>query len=219
MRYLDRFTNRRTEMYAYNADLYCDACGKAIIEELEREGIEDEGDSDQFPQWVDEDYSETDCPSHCGNGPDCLYAIELPSGHRVGYHILESLTTYGRDYVTQAIAEGGEVATTVWAKAYPDCVPRLCTPIVYPKARTTNRRVAMSQTHALPIPFKVPNLDCGASPEILKATSDVLARLAEYARMKAKAMQFREAGRIDVALKAESRCDWLYRQLPETHRW
>ena len=77
-------------MYAFNAALYCDNCGEKIIAALTVDGTEDTGDTDEYPQYANEDQSETDCPSHCD---DC------------GELLRETLTGDGLAYVAQAIVE------------------------------------------------------------------------------------------------------------------
>jgi hypothetical protein len=67
------------------------------------------------------------------------------------------------------------------------------------------------------IPFP-PNLDA-MSPEDLRAFGDNLQRLANYAFMKANAMNDRSKGRIDDALRAESICEQVYHLLPDEWRW
>ena len=110
-------------MYAYNAALWCDSCGKAIKDELDKQGAGDNGSTDDYPQYADEDNSSTDSPSHCDAGPECLEADSLSDGTKVGALIGEQLTTDGEDYVREAIAGGGLVATELWSAEWPDCCP------------------------------------------------------------------------------------------------
>lgn len=81
-------------MYADDAELWCDDCGP------KRCGVD-------HNDYVDETYSETDCPSHCAAGADC------PNGNgEVGVLLSESLTADGVAYVVDAIwsyAEPGPV--------------------------------------------------------------------------------------------------------------
>ena len=109
--------------YIYQADLWCDSCGKAIRKRLRREGKapDDPGDecsydSDEFPKHASGS-GEADCPQHCGAGEECLEAIELPSGRKIGALLSTELTGDGIRYVEEAIAEGGEVAE-LWAKEF-----------------------------------------------------------------------------------------------------
>ena len=110
-------------MYAYNAALWCDSCGAAICKTLNFGKVEDTGETNDYPQYADEDNSSTDSPSHCDAGPECLEADSLSDGTKVGALIGEQLTTDGEDYVREAIAGGGLVATELWSAEWPDCCP------------------------------------------------------------------------------------------------
>jgi hypothetical protein len=110
--------------YIYCADIYCDSCGEAIKEDLDQRGLtpadpsdEYTYDSDEYPKQVGDD-GESDCPQHCGNHGECLEAIELDSGFKIGAPIGE-LTLDGVEYLREAIAEGGEVAE-FWEEHYSD---------------------------------------------------------------------------------------------------
>lgn len=100
----------------YQADIWCDSCADAIRTDLDKAGHTPEGpsdeysyDSDEYPKGVG-DPGESDSPSHCGAGGECLEAEELPSGYKIGALLSDELTEDGEDYVREAIAEGGEVA-------------------------------------------------------------------------------------------------------------
>ena len=110
--------------YIYCAEIFCDSCGKDIRTNLDRQGLapadplnEWSYDSGEYPKQVDDD-EESDCPQHCGSHADCLEAVTLDSGHKVGKPLGE-LTEDGVEYVREAIAEGGEVAE-YWASLYAD---------------------------------------------------------------------------------------------------
>ena len=109
--------------YIYQADLWCNSCGKAIRKRLRGEGNAPDNpqdecsyDSDEYPKFVCNP-GEADCPQHCGAGEDCLEAIELPSGRKIGALLSTELTGEGVRYVEEAIAEGGEVAE-LWAEEF-----------------------------------------------------------------------------------------------------
>lgn len=104
-------------MYIYQADLWCDSCGEKIKADLAVEAHEDTGDSEDVPQYADESQSETDSPSHCAAGADCLEAEDL--GHygledgatlhgaesrRVGALLNEGLTEEGVKYVREIVS-------------------------------------------------------------------------------------------------------------------
>jgi hypothetical protein len=76
--------------YIYLADVWCDDCGRAICERLTREGKapadpDDEWtfDSDEYPKRAGDD-DEADTPQHCAAGEQCVNAVTLPGGGRVG---------------------------------------------------------------------------------------------------------------------------------------
>lgn len=102
--------------FVYQADIFCDDCGRDIRNRLDAEGKcpadpEDERtyDSDEYPKCCGDD-EESDSPQHCGSHDDCLNAHILPSGRKIGCLIGTSLTSHGVSYVEEAIADGGEVA-------------------------------------------------------------------------------------------------------------
>jgi len=108
--------------YIYCADIYCDSCGEDICRRLTEEGFapddpndERSYDSGEFPKNVGE-WEESDTPTNCGSGEDCLEAETLPSGYKIGKQFGE-LTGEGVRYLKEAIAEGGEVAE-FWADHY-----------------------------------------------------------------------------------------------------
>jgi len=86
------------DAYMYQADLYCDDCGKAIREKLTREGKapadpdnEHSYDSGKFPKGPYPDGGgEADSPCHCAN---CSIFLENP------------LTHEGCEYVADLIVE------------------------------------------------------------------------------------------------------------------
>lgn len=113
--------------YIYLADLWCDSCGQAIRTRLRREGHapanpadESSYESDEFPKFAG-DPGEADWPQHCGAGDECLEAIELPSGRKIGALLSTELTGEGIRYVQEAIEEGGEVAE-FWAEEFGCCL-------------------------------------------------------------------------------------------------
>ena len=114
-------------VYIYAADVYCEDCGKEIRDCLIEEGKapadpDDECsyDSDEFPKGPYPDGGgESDCPEHCGSGADCVNAIKLSDGTKIGAWLENELTIEGAKYVEEAIYNGGEVAE-IWAKFYCD---------------------------------------------------------------------------------------------------
>lgn len=113
------------QAYIYCADIYCEDCGRAIRKRIKAEGFapadprdETSYDSDEYPKGpYDEGGGEADCPQHCGSGADCLNALELSNGTKVGAWLENPLTRDGANYVREALAEGGEVAG-LWGQWY-----------------------------------------------------------------------------------------------------
>ena len=110
-------------MYIYQADVYCDTCGREIRNTLRKEANypkypdrEDTYDSDEFPKPCDE--CESDSPDHCAAGETCLNAITLPSGRKVGL-LMGELTRDGVEYVKEAAKARTEV-TDLWQTHYRD---------------------------------------------------------------------------------------------------
>lgn len=109
----------------YQAEIWCDCCAELIRERLDEIGTGDidttdeaSYDSDEYPKHADDD-EEADSPQHCAAGEECVSAVELPSGQKIGCLIGTSLTSDGVEYVRQAVAEGGEVAG-FWAEEFAD---------------------------------------------------------------------------------------------------
>lgn len=96
-------------MYAYNAALLCDDCGARIREELDREGQENTGDSDDYPQSCAGMDDASDTPDHCDH---CHEFLET------------GLTDYGVRYTIDAVIDAlgrndeKSIALTVWAPYY-----------------------------------------------------------------------------------------------------
>ena len=66
--------------------------------------------------------------------------------------------------------------------------------------------------------LSLPNMD-GMWADDLRKLSAVLQDAAQYAALKAEAMERRSAGEIQAAYLLECRCDTLYARLPESVRW
>jgi hypothetical protein len=96
--------------YIYQADVWCDACGRAICKRLKAAGKapadpsnEWSYDSDDYPKRAGDD-EESDTPEHCAAGEHCLNALTLPSGSKVGL-LFGELTRDGVNYIRDALAE------------------------------------------------------------------------------------------------------------------
>ena len=94
-----------TDVYMYQADLICEDCGNKIIEQLKKEGVEDDGDSDRVPQGP---YSnggeEADSPHHCGMNERCINKVHVPGGRSIGCPLGNPLTSEGVAYVRETVA-------------------------------------------------------------------------------------------------------------------
>lgn len=99
--------------YIYQADIYCDDCGTKIINESTSEILDD---SDEFPQYCDNE-QESDCPEHCACQEECINAIELSDGTKIGCLIGTNLTNDGIEYVKEAVKDGGLVAE-LWKQEF-----------------------------------------------------------------------------------------------------
>ena len=102
-------------VYAYQAALYCEDCGRAIRKRLKADGKKPSDDSDEWPIAGG---GESDCPEHCDSGEHCLNAIVL-SDRLIGAWLENPLTSYGVEYVREVIAQGDEVAE-LWEQWYSD---------------------------------------------------------------------------------------------------
>jgi hypothetical protein len=90
--------------FAYNAAMICEDCAAKTIEHLEKQGIENTGDSNDFPQGPYTN-NESDSPQHCDNGASCANAVQIPGGKKIGCPLVCSLTEEGIAYVRRSIAE------------------------------------------------------------------------------------------------------------------
>lgn len=111
----------------YQADCYCDDCADEIRKQIQNDGKapeepdnESSYDSDEYPKRMSDD-EEADTPQHCGCGEECLNAIKLPSGRKVGALLSDNLTTDGVNYVKKYIdadPEGKNEVTQLWAEHF-----------------------------------------------------------------------------------------------------
>lgn len=136
-------------MYIYCADVYCDACGEAIRQELQEqdgkhtaicqfsekpykpctcnfsneipEDPDDESsyDSDEYPKGPYDDEQESDTPQHCGSGEICLCAEKLANGVVVGKFLENNLTVDGVNYVIEHFDADSPVSQ-LWINHYKD---------------------------------------------------------------------------------------------------
>jgi hypothetical protein len=78
-------------VYIFNADIYCTDCAQEMIDECHERGIDNDGDSNTYPQGpYPNGGGEADRPQHCGS---CGAFLQNP------------LTSDGYDYVLSHIAD------------------------------------------------------------------------------------------------------------------
>jgi hypothetical protein len=111
-------------MYTYQADIWCESCGRRIMEDLEREHPDEipadpsdlySFDSDEYPKPAVP--GEIDYPGHCAAGAECIEALDLrPYGARedalvgaetvsIGALIEDQLTDHGAEYLRELLSE------------------------------------------------------------------------------------------------------------------
>ena len=100
------------DVYIYQADIYCEDCGKAICEDLAKKGGIPEDldcyDSDEYPKGPYSDGGgEADSPQHCGCGEECINAIEI-GGIKVGCWLEMELVSL-MDFRVSILDNGGGI--------------------------------------------------------------------------------------------------------------
>jgi hypothetical protein len=105
--------------YIYQADTWCDDCGKRMMGDLTRRGKapvepEDESsyDSDDFPKFYDAENEESDGPENCASG-NCA--------GEYGTFLQNPLTQDGYKYVQKMLNEHGKILpehAAEWADHY-----------------------------------------------------------------------------------------------------
>ena len=97
-------------VYIYQADVFCEDCGKKIREHLKAAfkapadpSNENSYDSDNYPKGpITSDKS--DCPQHCGAGEECVNAVDLGGETgKVGMMLENDLTPEGVEYLKDYI--------------------------------------------------------------------------------------------------------------------
>ena len=91
--------------YVFQADLYCEDCGRELIQKLQTGNAEDDGDSSSFPQGpYDEGGGEADSAQFCGQGRHCKNATEI-AGHKIGCPLRNPLTSDGVEALFQSVKQ------------------------------------------------------------------------------------------------------------------
>ena len=107
--------------YVYQADFICEDCAVDFLDRLGKNGCEDTGDSDDYPQGpFESSLEESDSPQHCGQGEACINAESYPGLDRgVGLFLENALTADGMDYVKNVVkANPNDSLSQFWGKFY-----------------------------------------------------------------------------------------------------
>jgi hypothetical protein len=84
-----------SDVYVYQADLVCEDCATKIMEELDEQGVEDDGDSGTYPQGPHGDGGgEADSANFCGMHRGCVNAVNV-AGTKIGCPLDNPLTSEG----------------------------------------------------------------------------------------------------------------------------
>lgn len=113
------------DAYIYAADIWCEACGKAIRKRLTKGGKrpkdwrdETTYDSDEFPKGpYDNGGGECDGPQHCASREECLEPTEI-DGEKYGRFLENDLTDEGCAYVLNLHMESNSAVTQFWMDHY-----------------------------------------------------------------------------------------------------
>lgn len=114
--------------FIYQADVWCDECGRRICEELKQAGkapadVEDKSsyDSDDYPKRYNPDAEESDSPQNCASG-SCGGSYTLDGAALTYGKFLENgLTPDGYRYVRDTLNENGSILpepVQQWAELY-----------------------------------------------------------------------------------------------------
>jgi len=102
MSWLDKIAPS-TEAYAYHGQLLCRDCAAKISSQLPPSNVFDNGDSDTFPQPVNEPGGgESDDTNFCGCGSVCKNAVSI-ANHKIGAPLGNQLTQYGWESLGESI--------------------------------------------------------------------------------------------------------------------
>lgn len=117
--------------YSFNGSLFCDSCGRAIIDALKETTLT----SDTLPTYGE---SESDSIHHCEEGSHCLEAINLSEygldkrakllgaeSRVIGNIVTDKLTDIGVAYTKELVAEKNptpfqKALHRLWSDYFPD---------------------------------------------------------------------------------------------------
>ena len=89
--------------HAYNAALICDTCAEETKDELQENGVEDNGDTDTYPQFVspDEEHDSFEFCDQCG----CLLEVRLSRDglRELRARVIEEIQKVGNDSLYEAV--------------------------------------------------------------------------------------------------------------------
>lgn len=132
-------------IYQYLAANYCGSCGRAIMRELDEKNIEDDGDSETYPQGFAGE-NETDSVEHCASEDKCEEAILLSryglldtdelkgaETRAVGEVLTDSLTSDGVNSTREMLSELSPTPYQaalhkLWLGLFPECDPAIKVP-------------------------------------------------------------------------------------------
>lgn len=110
--------------WIHQADCYCPECTEDICKHLLASGIpaEDEDDQSSYDsdQWPKGEFSgdECDSPNHCGSMGDCVNAITLADGTKVGALLDNTMTTDGAVYIREQHKDNPSEVTALWVEHF-----------------------------------------------------------------------------------------------------
>jgi hypothetical protein len=123
------------DVYMFQGSLYCEDCGRDIQDKIREEGKapeeeddEESFDSDDFPKGPFGDGGgEADSIHHCDSNGECLNAIKLPCGSKIGAWLGNDLTSEGDEWLAGSIRESifkddahGRQVNRLWRLKYSD---------------------------------------------------------------------------------------------------
>lgn len=110
--------------YIYQADVYCDECGKAICDDIEANHSDlvpadtwDQSsyDSDDYPKSADLENEESDCPEHCAQCHICFENPLTSAGYK---YVQERLNALPALTSLLKLREAGHGVLADWASWY-----------------------------------------------------------------------------------------------------
>jgi len=123
------------DAYMFQGSLYCEDCGRDIQDTLRKKGKapenednEESFDSDDFPKGpFSGGGGEADSIHHCDSNGECLNAIKLPCGSKIGAWLGNDLTSEGDEWLAGSIRESifkddahGRQVNRLWRLKYSD---------------------------------------------------------------------------------------------------